>query len=330
MAGEDHRKNELAYLPASSTPASILDRWEREMSGRSSAGRSWGFMLHYCRRVELTQATSEQFLERFRELAESVKKTDRSGEAAQAEERDRILLWLDEFQPLAERLNYGHLFCEEFQIFVAALKDRLLTPWDRALKAKQLVFFRRGAAYLPLSRTERLAIPDQDLVAAVDRLESLVEQGDRARRQRTQHFDAALARWRDWQSGRSWLDAFHQLECDAIGQREQVEAACTEWQEEWKPIHQNLRSCQTAIQAALRPYATLLSSNGVPEEVSARLTRAQRQTIDLDSALAAANWLRQNWPAPSERLEALFALWDVGMDSSEGQLLALENKGPRR
>jgi hypothetical protein len=317
MAGDDYRKNELAYLPASVAPASILDRWEQEMMGqagkRSAAGRNWDFLIHYCRRVELIPALSVQFLERFRGLAETVGKPDRSAEPAQEEERDRLRLWVDEFQALAERLQYGHQFVEHFQSFLSVLKDRFLTPWDRALKVKQLIFFRRGAAYLPLSRTERSAIPDREWANAVDQLESFVVKGEAVREQRALHFETALARWRGWHAGRSWLDALEQLEAEALRQRHQMEDACAEWHKEWKAVQRDLRACQTGIQEALRPYAPLLSPEDPPEEVSARLTRTQRQAIDLESALAAADWLRHNWPAPSERLEALYAMWELGM-----------------
>jgi serine/threonine protein kinase len=319
MAGEDYRKNELAYLPASSAPASILDRWEREIrlaGKRSAAGRSWDFLIHYCRRVELIPELSAQFLERFHALAETVKEPNRCTEDSQKEEQDRVRFWVDEFQALAERLQYGHQFVEEFQAFLSTLKDRFLTPWDRALKVKKLVFFRRSAVHLPLSRSERSAIPDREMATAIDRLESFVAKSEAVSEQRARHFETALARWRDWHADRSWLDALQHLETDAIRQRQQVETECVEWNKGWKAAQRDLRACLSGIQGVLGSYAPLLSPQGGPEEIAARITRAQRQAINLESARAAANWLRENWPAPSERLEALYAMWELGMVAS--------------
>ena len=45
-----------------------------------------------------------------------------------------------------------------FLWFVGALRDRLLTPWGRALRARHFLFFRRNAAYVSLSRAERATI----------------------------------------------------------------------------------------------------------------------------------------------------------------------------
>src|SRR5262249_14793629 len=59
-AGDDYRKCELAYLPSSSSPASVLDRWERELSGLAgdhcAASRGWDFLVRYCRRIDLHPA----------------------------------------------------------------------------------------------------------------------------------------------------------------------------------------------------------------------------------------------------------------------------------
>src|SRR5262249_33092419 len=51
-AGDAYRRCELAYLPSSCSPASFLDRWERELSdqtdGGSGAVRGWDLLVRYC------------------------------------------------------------------------------------------------------------------------------------------------------------------------------------------------------------------------------------------------------------------------------------------
>jgi hypothetical protein len=49
--------------------------------------------------------------------------------------------------------------------------------------------------------------------------------------------------------------------------------------------------------------------------VAVRLTRAQREALDLPAAAEAMAWLERNWPAPGEKVEAVFALWELGLSS---------------
>jgi hypothetical protein len=58
-------------------------------------------------------------------------------------------------------------------------------------------------------------------------------------------------------------------------------------------------------------YDPLLAAAATPKEVTARLTRAQREALDPEAAGEAVTWLRQNWPAPAELVEARFALWEL-------------------
>jgi hypothetical protein len=62
-------------------------------------------------------------------------------------------------------------------------------------------------------------------------------------------------------------------------------------------------------------YGPLLA-DPVPEEVSVRLTRAEREALDQWGAEESVVWLEQHWPAPSERVEAIFALWELGLPVS--------------
>lgn len=306
-AGDEYRKSELAYLPSSCPVASVLERWERELSGpaegQTAAFRGWDFLIRYCRRIDLNPAISADFLKRYHTLVEGT----------QTEERDRVLLWVEEFQPLAERLESCSSFLARLDEFLPILKDRLLTPWDRALKSKSFLIFPRNVAYLPLSPAERLAIRDGKLDAAWQDLLTVAQQAAVVRQQRTRDFDAALEKWRTWYASRSWLDAFFQLESAALRQRQQIEDCCAQWTEEWETALGQLRGCLGQIRAVLQPYDVLLSADAV-EEVAIRLSRAQRERIDPAVAEAAADWLRQNWPAPGERVEALFALWELGVD----------------
>jgi hypothetical protein len=317
IAGEEYQRNELAYLPPSSPPGPVLDRWERELSGQPgdqrAAGRGWGFLLRYCRRLDLSPAWSSHFLEHYRALLEQVGSRNTATEPTQAEERDRLLLWLDEFQSLAERISSGPRFLAQFGSFLPALRDKLLTPWDRALKAKYLFFFRRNAAQLPLSRGERVAIRDQEMKAALDQLEGAVSQAVAVGRNRAQDFDLSLQKWRSWCAERRWLDALHQLEADAIRQRQQVEAECAAWDKGWTVALGQLRDCLTQIQAVLSRYDQLPAGETASEELTVRLIRVQRQAIDLPLAQAAAAWVQENWPGPIDRVEALLALWQFGI-----------------
>jgi serine/threonine protein kinase len=317
MAGDEYRANELAYLPSSCSPASVLERWERDLSGltggRSAVVRGWDFLVRYCRRLDLNPALSAQFLERYHGLIDQVVHTNSSNEPTQTEERDRILLWVDKFQPLVERLEAGPTFLARLEEFLPILKDRFLTPWDRALRTKVLFIFRRNVAHLPLNHTERSAIRDAETESVLQALERAVQQGMAVGQQRARDFAGALEEWRVRYASPSWLDGLLRLEADAIDQRQQLEACCAEWLQGWELALRQLRDCLTQIRSVLGRYNPLLSGDALSEEVTLRLPRAQREAIDLRAAEAAALWLQGNWPAPSERVEALFALWELGV-----------------
>src|SRR5262249_33055205 len=114
--------------------------------------------------------------------------------------------------------------------------------------------------------------------------------------------------------GRSWLDTLDRLEADALGQRQELEAASDAWDQAWSRAAHRLHTWLTRLDAILDNYAALLSAEPVPEEVSVRLTRAQREALDLGGAEEAVAWLHRSWPPPSEAVEALFALWDWGLE----------------
>jgi hypothetical protein len=61
-------------------------------------------------------------------LVKQAGQTNSSSEPTLTEERDRVLLWVDEFQALAKRLEYGPMFVARLEEFLPTLKDRLLTP----------------------------------------------------------------------------------------------------------------------------------------------------------------------------------------------------------
>ena len=317
MAGDRYRTSELAYLPSSCSPASVLERWERDLTGLGGSSatsvRGWDFLARYCRRVDLNPALSAQFLERYHGLVEHVVKTHSSNEPTQTEERDRVLLWVDNLQPLVERLEAGPMFLARFHEFLPTLKDRFLTPWDRALKTKLLFFFRRDVVHLPLNHTERSAIRDAEIASVLHGLETSVQQGVAVAQERARGFSAALEEWRSRYASHSWLAGLTRLEADVVHQRRQIEECCAVWLQDWGVAFGQLRDCLTQIRAVLGRYDQLLSGGVRSEEVALRLTRAQRGAIDLRAAESAALWLKGNWPAPSERVEALFALWELGV-----------------
>jgi hypothetical protein len=316
-AGDDFRRGELAYLPPVADPTSVLDRWERELAAPpgegAAAGGSWDFLVRYCRRIDLEPAAAGAFLERHRGLAEGLARADLPNEPARAEDRERGVFWVEEFQPLAERLEYGPRFVETLQAFLAVLKDRLLTPWDRALKASRLVFFRRQSVRVPLSRAERAAIRDEAFGAGLEGLVSTVHKAIVARQRRAGDFERALARWRTWRAGRAWLDALSGLEAAALGQRGELEDNDRSWDQGWDAALAGLRDCLAHVSTALRGYDALFVADPAADEVSIRLSRIQREAIDTRAVEQAGAWLRENWPAPSEQVEALFALWELGV-----------------
>jgi len=66
----------------------------------------------------------------------------------------------------------------------------------------------------------------------------------------------------------------------------------------------------------LSNYEQLLAANPSIEEVSARLTRMQRETVEPAGCGEVVLWLEQHWPAPSEKVEAVFALLELGLADS--------------
>jgi hypothetical protein len=324
-AGEDYRHSELAYFPPSSAPVSVLDRWEKELAGQAgdrSAVRSWDFVVYYCRRFETDPAVAARIVERYHEIAARAREVATAVGPAAAEDRERLLAWVDASQALAERLECGPRFLDHLRTFLAALKDRLVTPWDRALRARRVLLFRRRAARVPLSRAERAAIPDTTLEAALQELCEAVDKGITARRQRGQDFERALARWRTWCAGRSWLGAVGDLEAAALEQYHKVEALGRVWDQEWSRALVRLHDSLGQVRAALRAYDARFGEEHDVEEIVVRLTRQQREAIDLKAVDEAAGWLRHNWPAPGERLEALFALWELGTPAGETPALS--------
>ena len=91
-----------------------------------------------------------------------------------------------------------------------------------------------------------------------------------------------------------------------------MEAACGSWDRGWSRAADRLRECLSQVQSILRAYDPLLATSATPKEVTARLTRAQRETLELEMAEEAVAWVEQNWPSPAERVEARFALWEIG------------------
>jgi hypothetical protein len=312
-ASEEHRCNELDYLALACQLGSLLDRWEHELDHpqeSSGPGRSWEFFMRYCRRLDLSPTVTRIFLNQHRQL---VAEAERGAGPPPAEGRDQTLVWVEEFRSLAERLEEGLHFTAIFEEFLAIFKDRLLTPWNRALRVKRLLFFRRKAVRIPLTRPERAAIPEGYLGSALERLEMAVQKGVTARRQRAQDYAAALTKWRTWCTGRSWVEGMARLEADALVQRDWLEEANVAWDRDWAKAFGCLSEFWSQGQAILGCFDFLLTTHPTIEEVIARLTRDQREGLHTRAAQNAAAWLAQNWPAPSERAEALFALWELGV-----------------
>jgi serine/threonine protein kinase len=318
-AGDAHCASELSYLvPLAGEPGSVLDRWEQELTGPAeqspAAARTWEFVQHYCRVAEPDVSVAARFLEAYHELAGKLRQGRTPADHAQAEDQERVRRWLDDHEALRERLECGSRFVELFWEFVQSLKDNLLRPWDRRLRERRFLFFRRRAIRLPLSRDERSAIRNDELRAALKQLSAAVHEGVVARGRNATGFEAALARWRAWFGGRSWLDALARLEAEALRQRQNLEAGYRAWDQAWSRSVNRLSQWLTEVDTLLEKYQPLLSVDAVPEEVSVRLTRAQRELLDLSGAEEAVVWLQRNWPPPGETVEAVFALWGLGSD----------------
>jgi serine/threonine protein kinase len=319
-AGDEQCDAELAYLsPLACQPGSVLDRWEQELSdlpGHGSApGRTWDFLIRYCRVMDPT-VSAATFLDHYHGLIEKVLQAGLPADPAQAEDREWVRCWVDDCEALAERLECGPRFVESFREFLRALRDKLLIPWDRALRGRHFFFFRRRAAHVPLSPAERAAIPNADIGASLEGLSAAVRKGAAARLQRATDFESALARWRAWHSGHSWLAALAQLEDDALRQRQELEACYGTWDQGWSRSVRCLRDFLDQINTLLRPYEPLLSTETAPEELSARLTRAQMEALGLQAAEDSICWLHRHWPAPGEKVEAVFALWELGLNDA--------------
>jgi hypothetical protein len=316
-AGEAHCASELAYLPAANQVGSVLDRWEHELGGhtRDETGteRNWDFLVRYCRRVDLGEAAAARFLAVHRELLAGDSPAGSTADPTRAEERERALRWAEEHRDLATRLGQGERFGRIFHDFLAALRERLLTPWDRALRARRLFFLRRKSAHITLDRSERAAIPDTRLADAVEQLTLEVRQSCVVHQQRGQDFAAAQTRWRTWRAGTAWVDAVDHLEAAALRQRQEVEAACTSWDLEWERASRRLRGFVDRVGDVLDAFDLAFAAKTAPEEVTIRLARTRREALDLPAAEAAAAWLRDNWPPPGDRVEAVFALWELGV-----------------
>jgi hypothetical protein len=147
-------------------------------------------------------------------------------------------------------------------------------------------------------------------------LETAVREGVTARRRRAADFEGALARWRVSFAGRSWLNALARLESDALRQRRDIEAASDVWDQGWSEAVDRLRNWLAKTSTLLSNYDPLISANPSVEEVSARLTRTQRETMEPTIGGEAVNWIQRNWPAPSEKVEAAFALSELGLADS--------------
>jgi serine/threonine protein kinase len=316
-AGEAHCASELAYLPAANQVGSVLDRWEHELGGHTrdetGAERNWDFLVRYCRRVDLGEAAAARFLAVHRELLTGDNPTTPAIDPTQAEERERALRWAQEHRDLATRLEYGERFGQIFQAFLAALRERLLTPWDRALRARRFFFFRRKSAHITLGRSERAAIRDTALADAVEQLTLEVQQSRVVHQQRGQDFTAAQTRWRTWRAGTAWVDAVDHLEGAAVRQRQEVEAQCASWNLEWEAASRRLRGFADRIGEVLDAFDLAFAAKTAPEEVTIRLSRTRREALDLPAAEEAAAWLRDNWPPPGDRVEAVFALGELGV-----------------
>jgi hypothetical protein len=312
-AGDEHRQRELAYLaPAAAPPVAALGRWERELAwsgGDTSAlGRARAFLARFCRRVDPHGPAAAEFLKCYRGLVEKVVRANPSGDSAQAEDRERVLRWVDSHQALAERLECGASFLEFFRGFLAAVREKLLTPWDRGLGRRQYLVFRRSAAPVSLRHAERAAVLDEAAGAALERLTSAVRDGLAVARERRGDFEGALAQWHAWCSGRGWVEGMERLEGEARKQREEVEAALAVWEEGWCDAARRLRKFLDRLSAVLEHFGRVTPDG---EAATAQLARAQREGLGVEAAEDALAWIEGNWPAPGERVEATFALWEL-------------------
>jgi hypothetical protein len=322
-AGDSYCEREFLYLsPLAGQPGSVLGHWECELAGsvakHSATNGTQSFLLRYCRRLDLNSSATTEFLSNYHRLIDTVVRAPKSTEVAYGDDRERALLWIDDHQTLTGRLEYGSTFVKRFHHFLAALEEKLLTPWDRALRVRHFLAFQRRAVRVPLNRGERSAIPDMS--AAMEQLVATIELASSARRERCEDFERALIQWRTWCAGRAWLGAFARLEPEAFGQRETLEAASDLWTQRCLNIVSCLQQFLTHISGILSLYDPLLAGKQSPAELMILLTRAQRQALDVDAARDALAWLSENWPSPSDRVEAAMALWELDSGSPASSL----------
>jgi hypothetical protein len=312
-AGDEHRERELAYLsPLAAQQVSALGRWERELAaqggGAWAAGGAGEFLDRYCRCVDPHGPAAAEFLLRYRGLVEKVLRAKAAGDPAQAEDRERAARWVDSHEALAARLECGEWLVECFRDFLTVLKEKLVTPWDRGLGRRRYLLFRRRAAQVSLDHAGRAAVLDRAVRIALERVTLAVQQAAAAGRQRARDFEGARARWRAWHAGRGWVEAVERLEADALKQREVMGAALTVWEQGWSEAECRLRRFLDQLSALLEHFTPQSSGR---DGVTARLTRAQREMLGLKAAEDSLTWIQGNWPAPGERVEATFALWEL-------------------
>jgi hypothetical protein len=319
-AGDQYCEREFLYLsPLAGQPGSVLGHWEGELTGplaqRSAANGTHDFLGRYCRRLDLNAAAVTEFLSTYHRLRDTVARAPQSTELAYGHDRERALLWIENHQALAGRLEYGSPFVKQFQEFLTALGEKLLTPWDRALRPRRLLIFQRRAVRVPLNRGERAAISDQSARTAMAQLLSVVERAVADRRDRQRNFEHSLAQWRTWCAGRAWLSVFTRLEAEALEQRERVEKASDLWSQRWSNIGNTVQQFLVRIGSVLSSYDPLLTAKESPAELMILLKRTQREALDVDAVREALKWLSEHWPSPSERVEAAMALWELDSGS---------------
>src|SRR5262249_4184181 len=219
---------------------------------------------------------------------------------ATGEERERLLRWAEEHRELASRLERGARFVGAFQDFLRAAGERLLTPWRRALRTRQFLFFRRTTVPVTLSRAERAAIGNEAIAGAVASLEEAVQQGLAVRKRREEEFTRALLQWRTWRADGSWLAAVEQLEAQALQQSQDVECQSMLWAQGWAEAVRGVRVYLDRLEAILRVFDSLFRAKGAPDEKTTRLTRAQREGLETRKAEEAGGG-RQGKPAGAPR-----------------------------
>ncbi|HZU35344.1 MAG TPA: hypothetical protein VFA18_05530, partial [Gemmataceae bacterium] len=251
------------------------------------------------------------FLHTYERLRDTVARSGPAAGAAQLDDRERAARWVDDHQALAARLEAGAAFVKRFQEFLTIVSEKLLTPWDRALRIRRLYILPRQRVRLSLNRGERAVLADEAVETTLHQLGSVVQQGASVRRDRAKDFENALLQWRTARAGRAWVTAIDEVEKAALGQRQQVEAASRAWEDGWTQADRVLRDWLARLRTLLHLYDPLLTTKDAHEELTVWLMRGQREALNLDAVRSALRWLQENWPAPGDRVEALFALWEL-------------------